>query len=508
MLAAQQSLAADAYKPNQDSVPNTTFLDMAETFSDYGEGGSFLVANTPRPGESMPDEHLCQGFGTPPCDFKLGTNMWSSIIAPACQSPKQTNCIDAVSIYKSGEIPTPARFVRQAEGEVIKADPSHNLSEGSTKSLWSSTHMHTGGNGDYVVYVQFVLGYNPATQMAQVVSLNSSVMPVNIVNGAYQPTKYFQSATPQGRKTVGSMGGTGFCVWAETTTCGKPQDFAPETRVRLSIRVESSVGGWFKGRMKAPNIEVRPLGASSNQITFDAEPVAVPQFYARFDVNDNDPGVKKWLSTLNYKPQNASGTNTRTDYQTAFDIVDNFRGITKDVAAGVNTLWTAGTLPSMGNRCLSDTSKVLGIVTTNAMAYQGDAPGFSSGSLSYRIAGLHYLPDGKTAAEGTYDLVIRSETARCLYGFNKAPVSASISVTSADGDAKVATTLVSEKDGWLKLAAYGFTFSENRIQAKITQVGSAAAPSKKTTITCVKGKLTKKVTDIKPTCPAGYKKKP
>ena len=34
-----------------------------------------------------------------------------------------------------------------------------------------------------------------------------------------------------------------------------------------------------------------------------------------------------------------------------------------------------------------------------------------------------------------------------------------------------------------------------------------AAALKKTTITCIKGKLTKKVTAVKPVCPAGYKKK-
>ncbi len=34
-----------------------------------------------------------------------------------------------------------------------------------------------------------------------------------------------------------------------------------------------------------------------------------------------------------------------------------------------------------------------------------------------------------------------------------------------------------------------------------------AAATKKTTITCVKGKLTKKVTSVKPKCPAGYKRK-
>jgi hypothetical protein len=35
----------------------------------------------------------------------------------------------------------------------------------------------------------------------------------------------------------------------------------------------------------------------------------------------------------------------------------------------------------------------------------------------------------------------------------------------------------------------------------------AAAAKKKTIITCTKGKLTKKVTAVKPVCPKGYKKK-
>ena len=34
-----------------------------------------------------------------------------------------------------------------------------------------------------------------------------------------------------------------------------------------------------------------------------------------------------------------------------------------------------------------------------------------------------------------------------------------------------------------------------------------AAALKKTTITCVKGKLTKKVTAVKPKCPSGYRLK-
>jgi hypothetical protein len=71
------------------------------------------------------------------------------------------------------------------------------------------------------------------------------------------------------------------------------------------------------------------------------------------------------------------------------------------------------------------------------------------------------------------------------------------------------------------MTAGGFTFSTPSIKVKLSQEAANPAPSatpspsasakaatpKKTTITCVKGKTTKKVTAIKPTCPTGYKKK-
>lgn len=46
--------------------------------------------------------------------------------------------------------------------------------------------------------------------------------------------------------------------------------------------------------------------------------------------------------------------------------------------------------------------------------------------------------------------------------------------------------------------------SSPTIKMKITQAGAAGA---KTTITCVKGNKAKKVTALKPVCPAGFKKK-
>jgi hypothetical protein len=152
------------------------------------------------------------------------------------------------------------------------------------------------------------------------------------------------------------------------------------------------------------------------------------------------------------------------------------------------------------------------------MAYSGTAPTWDGESLQYKVAGLHFLPDGKTLTSGSYDLAMRSDTARCLYGFTNAPISASISVTSADGEQKVATTVLNEKNGWLYLAAYGFSFSAPTIKIKLTQekpkeVAPTPTPTPSAskaaikTIKCVKGKTVKTVKGVTPKCPAGFKAK-
>jgi hypothetical protein len=64
---------------------------------------------------------------------------------------------------------------------------------------------------------------------------------------------------------------------------------------------------------------------------------------------------------------------------------------------------------------------------------------------------------------------MRSETARCLYGFGKTPLYATVSVLNDKGTKSTASTVVSEKNGWLKMAAYGFTFSKKTIKVKITK---------------------------------------
>jgi hypothetical protein len=90
-----------------------------------------------------------------------------------------------------------------------------------------------------------------------------------------------------------------------------------------------------------------------------------------------------------------------------------------------------------------------------------------------------------------------------MYKFSSAPISASVSVISEDGINQVATVVVSQKAQWIHLGAYGFTFSSPTLRVKLSQKDSA----NKATITCIKGKTSKKVTAVKPKCPSGFKKK-
>jgi hypothetical protein len=158
-------------------------------------------------------------------------------------------------------------------------------------------------------------------------------------------------------------------------------------------------------------------------------------------------------------------------------------------------------------KCLTNNQQLNGLVMTNATQYSSGPPTFNSaeGSLNYQVAAPHYTSGGNVFL-GTYDLVMRSEVARCIYGFSKAPLNASISVIDEEGVTTTATKLVSERDGWLRIAAYGFGFSNPMIKVKLTQSGSKGVKAKKTTITCKKGKKLKKVTGIAPKCPVGYKK--
>ena len=286
------------------------------------------------------------------------------------------------------------------------------------------------------------------------------------------------------------------------------ENFSPETRVELQMRLPNTLSGWLHGRLSDTDLSITPFNQELNTVSVSAEPVVLPVMFATVSEKQKSKRINEILQ-METSSGGGGGTGRdalgwkiyESDTHYTRELVSYFANEVNDRAVATQTAWRLKTIWSnTGNRCLDERGKLIGLVTTNALTYEGGPPRFQNGFLNYSTAGLHELPNGEEAL-GSYNLLIRSETARCLYGFSKAPVSASITV-AGDGDKSIATTVVGEKNGWLKLAAYGFTFSQKTIKVKLTQ--------KKTTITCVsttKPVKTRKVTGISPKCPAGFTKK-
>lgn len=314
-------------------------------------------------------------------------------------------------------------------------------------------------------------------------------------------------------------------ITTEKGLCAAHRPMPQNIRLSLEIRSGIKPSGWFHGRMTQPDIQVGEFG-NQQVLTITAAPVRVPILtFPSTQYSELPSTLKKYWDnclkkatcpTATRMPNSIEDktiwpfgerrqveTNFAPSHPGAIEAVRTFAPFIDDKSVAVPSFWSYRTLDNGINQnpCFARVKGVQGIVTTNAIAYEDGAPKYQRGFLNYRVAGLHYLPNGEKAL-GTYDLVMRSELARCLYGFSKAAVSATITI-AGDGDKDIATTVVGEKDGWLKLAAYGFTFSQKTIQVRLTQ-------PKSTSINCVSvanPKKTQKVSGINPQCPSGFKKK-
>jgi hypothetical protein len=485
---------------------------MVAAISEVNEWGSvssrqLLPAEPPHRGDLglCPDGVTAAG----PCSLAGGETIFlASQILPVCASSAQENCVESLKFGLEGSELSSASYVRNVAGQTYP-EVDRGLYAGSTVSIWDAPGLvHAGGTTKYVVQAKTEMTFDKRTNSYKAFELTASILPFKEKSGSYKASKLVMNT--DGQLGINGWGMKAGCAYTEDGFCGALQDFADKSRFELSLRISNDITGWFRGRIQDPAVSIEKFSATNNRIVMRATSVKVPRFAAVVSkANTSERGVALLTdSSRTGSPELFKGNTIRSvaPQYNGIEWIDEFRDVAKDTAAAITTHWNFSTLAGGGenNACFADKSRVVGVVTTNATAMEPATPEFRNGLLTYKVAGLHYAPDGKTLNEGSYDLVMRSDVARCLYGFSKAPLSATVSVIGEGGENKVATTVVSEKDGWLKLAAYGFTFSSPTISVKLSQ---AKASTVKTTITCVKGKLTKKITAVGPKCPAGYKKK-
>jgi hypothetical protein len=470
-----------------------------------------------------------------------------------------TVCTDASNVACIADVWAVDPAGKKIPGKLVKSVPvdygkftfkeniAINLPDGTGMgALWQLPGViNSAGKDTYFVSSQFMLaqpekkaGTPIRSSQIFLSGLTTGISPVEEIPGQYkliQPTdngtsraSWVNWGSPANNLPDGSR-----CAGTDLNVCEAVREFPTGYRFGVSLRMGTKLSGWYHGRLALPDVTIKNW-KNGQEISVEAEPVRVPTLDFSVPNAEIPQKVRDIVFTDRYFGKSGDGIreariNDGSSSSVMVDLAAAFAPAYKDKATSTTTNWTFkamnyGQNSAAVQKCSDNTGNVAGLVTTNALTYLPGPPTFDkdSQSLTYKVASPHYEANGSLAS-GSYDLSMRSDIARCLYGFSNAPIKAEISITSDDGEKKVATTIVNEKNGWLYLSAKGFTFSSPTINVKLSQekvvvvptptpAPSAAAPmapvaKKSVTITCVKGKTTKKVSGESPKCPAGYKKK-
>lgn len=484
--------AAAGVEPLMIPLENDEALIMLAEDDWRFEWGSKLQLQPDAPDENLNRDPWidCPTLDDPVCDLKKpGYGGFAWIVLPACESDTAEDCVARFGLELNGQY-FPGEFVSTVpSGGTFAAAPRKNLFRGGLSSIFRVPGVPHDQGDLYVVSPLATANHDLRDD-----KFHTQDFYLNVIPFVSQPRE-----ADTGPKTIS-------CLWKTDTECATRAKFNTEAKITVQLRLTNQVGGWFLGRMKDPTLQVEKFSNRNNLITVSAFAVDVARFAYK--------AKKKDLTLADLKATGNSGARGTMEgdypvrimnngYDTSnFGLLRYFRNRVNDTAVGTSTVFQLRTTNrDSGNQCLADRSRVLGIVSTNSMVYDGFAPRFSRGFLDYRVAGLHFESDGVSEVIGSYDLVMRSDVARCLYNFSRAPIGATITI-SGEGDKSIATTVVGERNGWLKLAAYGFTFSNKTIKVKLTQ--------KRTTINCVSTTSptqTRKVTGLSPKCPTGFRQR-
>lgn len=460
-------------------------------------------------------------------------------ILPKCLDDKDKNCIAGISAIAADGKVIDGIFSRnfpESGNSDFAASPELNFPAGKTPSLWRIPGViNSSGTDQYLV--RFTLRGTFTSSLDKTCpsctnfkGYSAIINPVSIKKGNYGRVEATDARNIDPAECEKSPGRcqpgyslriadeTQYCAATEDGACTLKEAFPTGYKFKLDVRLGASPTGWIHGRIKDPKVQLSKAGAFT-LLSVEGEPVVVPitglikpmealpsklrSFYETKALQDRYQILGKPVQVSMPEP----------DGESSFYEYDLWKDLIEDKADASPSVWTyrSLTIPYSAAECFKDSSKFIGVVTTNAMMYSGGPPVFNAeqGTLEYKVGSPHLTSKG-VEFKGTYNLQLSSEVARCLYKFTNAPIQATISIINDSGEKSVATTVVNEKDGFLRLSAYGFTFSTPTLKVKLTQDGPKSGSSNKAkalSITCLKGAVIKKVTAVKPTCPKGYKKK-
>jgi len=526
--------------PTNDRYTGVNLADDNASKNTFSALEAFTANGTTRDA-SILTRQTCKKIGETGCEsdkyFQYNAQLGM------CDSVVKTDCVTRVFARDESGREIEGKFVENFPGDTefsYPGDPTIGLPAGTSPFIVDfPSHPHEGGTLYLVVlWLQGARGFNE-TQF-RVENFSTGIFAVSKVNGNYSMARPADNAGTRPDHKLGGRQSTagGFnmdqsssrrsaCVQTSKTTCLLPWPMPLDASFGFTVKLHEKITGWLHGRIADAQAVITKSDDGDQLLTIAGKPTQVPGIFAWFKKDAYPTSIKNYYANKDIKMVDSGGlgwpkpgdeSSMAADGLPWSIMKENFGydeggfaetlawiAAVGDKAQYTQTVWSAKSLTSQYEQCMKGTDTLSGIVSTNSTMYIGAPPIFDKAnqSLDYKVVSPHYLSSGEEF-KGSYDLVIKSEVARCIYGFSSAPVSAKITILSADGRTQIATTTFNEKNGWMYLVARGFTFSSPTVRVKLTQ---EKAPAAKSTITCVKGISTKKVTAVKPACPTGWKKK-
>jgi len=294
---------------------------------------------------------------------------------------------------------------------------------------------------------------------------------------------------------------------AETAECALRKPALLETKYFIDVRLSQSPQGWLHGRLANADVTITSLPEKSGAvaISISGKPVRVPVIFTDVpfvelpaNLQEKYAATGAWPGPNNYasnwgmqdiNPNDPNGRNRLSDPapygQRGIEELQAWMDFLKDTSTADRVTWSLRSLRDaereQASSCITDTSRVTGLVLTNATQYFAGAPVYNqvTKSLDYKVAAPHLMSNNEVF-KGSYELIIRSDVAQCIYGFSAGALEGSVSIVESEsGQAAGAVTSVSESDGWLRLTATGYTHSAPTIRVVLKEKSSASMRAKK-----------------------------
>lgn len=498
------------------------FRDVPE----YNESVSVLRA---RPDATSGRFRNCTSLGVAPCTTVPVVD-FSAVLQP-CARLGQVDCIEGFGTIDAAGNKVPAleksRFPSAGLNDFAE-DTAVGLPAGGPGWLWDvaessgarvRTHFlrvvvsgqYVPGSGKKVVFTNFAANAAPVTVRTFDCGTSSNAVQSGCRNGDVPDLT--------GERNGGDASGWGGYVDRNGTSqgldclqtgnyvqltgqaeCAERRTMSRDIAYYLTVRLSQAISGWMHGRLSEPSISLEDIADVAGAVTLSVagRPVSVPAIELQKNFADLPAALQdKYRSTGGWPNSSFAGAHhgasswgmSDTDRNDplqrnrkslpspygadAIAELEAWIPVVNDTAIADLSTWAVRTLGASNlgaaQGCVTEKNKVTGIVTTNATQYKAGAPVYDAKTqtLDYTVSAPHYMSSGELF-RGAYSLIVRSDVARCIYGFSNVPLKASIEVLDTGAEKSTVVTNVGESNGWMKLSASGFTHSSPTIRARFT----------------------------------------